>query len=143
MNSHLRAKEAVQQDILASLVRLIQTEFNESFRQVFTIHFPVRWPHFNPLNRTLKTGHLHPDTVTIPGGVPAQPTDRHHATPNRSPTLQKINSAEGKRAIYRPSTSGGAKSNTTDPPPSRPGVQTSPVNGKIREGNRSASATER
>ena len=55
VNSHLGSQAAVQQDILASLVRLIQTDFNESFRQVFTRHLPVRWPHFTPLIRTLTT----------------------------------------------------------------------------------------
>ena len=52
----------------AALVQLIQTEFNDSFRQVFTSHLPVRWPHFNPLIRTLTTGNFHPGTVTMPGG---------------------------------------------------------------------------
>ena len=52
----------------AALVILIQTKFNESFRQVFTSHLPVRWPHLTPLIRTLTTGHFRPDTVTMPGG---------------------------------------------------------------------------
>ena len=42
VNSHLRAQAGVQQDMPAALVRLIQTEFNESFRNVFTSHLPVR-----------------------------------------------------------------------------------------------------
>ena len=44
VKSRLQAQAAVQQDMLAALVRLIQTEFNESFSQVFTSHLPVRWP---------------------------------------------------------------------------------------------------
>ena len=68
VNSRLRAQVGAQQDIPAALVRLIQTEFNKSFRQVFTSHLPVHWPHLNPLIRTLTTGHFHPDTVTMPGG---------------------------------------------------------------------------
>ena len=48
VNSRLRAQAAVQQDILEALVRLIQTEFNEHFRQFFTSHLPVRWPTLLP-----------------------------------------------------------------------------------------------
>ena len=51
----------------AALVRIIQTEFNESFRNVFTSHLPVRWPHLTLLIRTLTTGNFRPDTVTMPG----------------------------------------------------------------------------
>ena len=51
-----------------TFVRLIQTEFNESFRQVFTSHLPMLWTHFTSLIRTLTTGHFRPDTVTMMGG---------------------------------------------------------------------------
>ena len=77
VNSRLRAQTGSQQDMPAALVRLIQTEFNESFRQVFISHLPVRWTHLTPLIITLTTGHFRPDTVTIPGGfrlnVPTAP----------------------------------------------------------------------
>ena len=52
----------------SALVRLTQTDFNESFRKIFTSHLPVRWPHLTPLIRTLTTGHFRPDAVTMPGG---------------------------------------------------------------------------
>ena len=68
VNSRLRAQAGSQKDMLDALVRLIKTEFNESFRQVFTSHLPVRWHHLTPLIRTLTTGHFLPDTVTMPGG---------------------------------------------------------------------------
>ena len=68
VNSRLRAQTGAQQDMPTALVRLIQTEFNESFRQVFTSHLPVHWPHPTPLIRTLTTGHFRPDTVKMPGG---------------------------------------------------------------------------
>ena len=68
VNSRLRAQEAVQQYMPAALVQLIQTGFDNIFRQVFTSHLPVRWPHFNPLIRTLTTGHFHLDTITMPEG---------------------------------------------------------------------------
>ena len=64
----LRAQAAVQQDMPAALVQFFQTEFNESFRQVFTNHLQVLWPHFTPLILTLTTCHFHPGTVTILGG---------------------------------------------------------------------------
>ena len=49
VNSRLQAQVAVQQDMPAALVQLVQTEFNKRFRQVFTRHLPVRWPHVTPL----------------------------------------------------------------------------------------------
>ena len=42
VNYRLHAQAGAQQYMPAALVRLIQTEFNESFRQVFTRHLPVR-----------------------------------------------------------------------------------------------------
>ena len=68
VNSRLRAQAAVQQDIPAALVQLIQTEFSESFRQTFTRHLPVRWTNFTPLIHNITTGHFHSGTVTILGG---------------------------------------------------------------------------
>ena len=68
VNSRLRAQAGAQQDMPAALVRLIHTKFNKSFRQVFTSHLPVRWPHLTPLIRTLTTGYFCPDTATVPGG---------------------------------------------------------------------------
>ena len=54
--------------MLAALIRLIQTEFNKSFQQVFTSHLPVLWPHLIPLIITLTTGHFRPNPITMPGG---------------------------------------------------------------------------
>ena len=51
-----------------TLVQLIQTEFNKSFRQAFTSHLPVLWTHFTPLICTLNTGNYHLGTVTMPEG---------------------------------------------------------------------------
>ena len=68
VNSCLRAQAVAQQDMPAALIRLIQTEFSKSFRQVFTSHLPVRWPHLTPLIRTLTKGQFRPDTITMPGG---------------------------------------------------------------------------
>ena len=69
VNSRLQYQASDQQDMPAALVRLIQTEFNESFRQVSTSHLPVRWTHLTPLTRTLTTGHFRPDMVTMTGGL--------------------------------------------------------------------------
>ena len=95
VNSRLQSQAAVQKDMLASLVQLIQTEFNESLRQVFTSQLPVHWPHFTPLTRTLTTAHFHPDTITMLGGfrhnlptaiTPHCTTDPHYKTP----TAQRV-----------------------------------------------------
>ena len=69
LSSRLRAQAAVQKDMPAALLRLIQTEFNKSFQHVFTSHLPVLWPHFTPLIQTLTTVYLFPGTVTMPGGL--------------------------------------------------------------------------
>ena len=45
VNSRLHAQAGAQQDMPSALVRLIQTEFNKSYRKVFTSHLQVRWPH--------------------------------------------------------------------------------------------------
>ena len=90
VNSHLRAQAAVQQDIPAALVQLVQTEFNESFRQVFTSHLPVCWPHFTPLILKLTKGHFPPVTVTMPGGsVLAPQTPPHHQGQQPHPSRHK------------------------------------------------------
>ena len=41
VTSCLQAQAAIQQDMPAALVRLVQTNFNERFRQVFTRHLLV------------------------------------------------------------------------------------------------------
>ena len=68
VNSRLRSQASVQQYTPEALIRLMQTEFNKIFQQVFAGHLLVLWPHFTPLTRTLTTGHCHPGTVTMPGG---------------------------------------------------------------------------
>ena len=99
VKSRLRAQVAVQQDTPAALVRLIQTEFDESFRQVFTSHLPVLWTHFTPLIRTLATGHFHPGTVTIPWGfwhsLPTTITAHRTAAPPHKTltTVQRVGEA--------------------------------------------------
>ena len=78
----------------AALVQLIQTEFNESLRQVFTSQLPVHWPHFTPLTRTLTTAHFHPDTITMLGGFrhnlpSAIMPHRNTASPYKKSTAQR------------------------------------------------------
>ena len=86
-------REVAREDLSEALVRLVQTEFNKSFRQAFTSHLPVRCPHLTPLIRTLTTGHFRPDTVTIPSGFrlnfpTAPPSYRSAAPQNRAPAQQ-------------------------------------------------------
>ena len=98
VNPRLRGQAAVQQDMPAALVQIIQSEFNESFCQAFTRHLPVRCPHFTPLIRTLITGHFHPGTFTMPGGfqysLPTAVTTHQSAAPPTRPQQQHIE--EGK-----------------------------------------------
>ena len=110
VNSCLGAQAAAQQDMPATLVTLIQTEFNKSFRQVFTSHLPVRWTHLTPLIRTLTMGHFRPDTVTMPGGfrhnLPAALTP-HQATapPQRTAPAQRggdAHTATSQVAVQNP-----------------------------------------
>ena len=89
VSARLRAQSHQQPDTLSALIHLIQTEFNESFRQVFVIPLPVRWSHFAPLVRNLTTGHFRASSVSIPGGFkdlksPPQKT-RHQQQGNPAP----------------------------------------------------------
>ena len=109
VNSRLRAQAGAQQDMPAVLVRLIQTEFNESFRQVFTSHLPVRWLHLTPLIRTLTTGHFRLDTITMPGrfrhNFPTAPPSYRSAAPqNRAPAQQggEEHTATSQVAVQNP-----------------------------------------
>ena len=114
VNSRLLAHASVQQDIPASLVRLIKNESKESFRQVFTSHLLVRWNHFNPLIRTLTTGHFHPDTVIMPGGF------RHNLptaiTPHQTTAPPYKNSTAQRGGEKYTSTAQVAVQNPTPPP---------------------------
>ena len=85
------------------------SEFNESFRQVFTSHLPVRWPHLSPLIRTLTTGHFRPDRVTMPDGfrlnVPTAPLSyRSAAHQNRAPAQRggEEHTATSQMAVQNP-----------------------------------------
>ena len=66
VSARLRAQSHHQPDMLAALIHLVQTEFNESFRKVFFSPLPVHWPHFSPLIRTLTTGHFWAIYVSMP-----------------------------------------------------------------------------
>ena len=81
VNSRLRSQAVVQQDMPEALVRRIQTEFNESFRQVFTSHLLVRWPHSTPLIRTFATVHFNLGTVTMHRELPTTVTSHRSAGP--------------------------------------------------------------
>ena len=109
VNYRLRSQAGAQQDMPAALIRLIQTEFNKSFRHVFTSHLLVRWPHLTPLIRTLMTRHFRPDKITMPGGfrlnVPTAPAS-YRATdpPHRAPAQRggDEHTATSKVAVKNP-----------------------------------------
>ena len=127
VNSRLRSQAGAQQDIPSALVRLIQKEFNESFRQVFNSHLPVRWPPPGAL-ATPDTSHQNPDDRTLPPrhGNNAQQISPQYA--NRSSVIQgnrptKLSTGTSRRRrTYRHITGGGTKPKTPPPPLSRTGV---------------------
>ena len=52
-----------------AIVRLIQNEFNESCRKVFTSELPVRWMYLMLLTRMITPGHLCLDSVSMQGSL--------------------------------------------------------------------------
>ena len=67
VNALLQAQFQHQPTIPTALVQLIQTDFNESFRQIFTSVLLVRSPELMPLMITLTTGHFRPESVYMSG----------------------------------------------------------------------------
>ena len=67
VNTRLGAQAWHQPTILTALVRLIKTEFNEIFRQVFTSALPVRWNQIANLVLILAIGNFIPYYVVMPG----------------------------------------------------------------------------
>ena len=65
----LRAQARQQPTFPAALLRLIQHEFTESFRQVLERRQRVRWPNLESLRRALPTVNFRPKLVALPGGV--------------------------------------------------------------------------
>ena len=73
--------------MLEALARLIQTEFNERFWQVFTSALPVRWPRLKTLIRTLTTGHFLPESVVMLGGFRDQLRGQTERQGNKLPMV--------------------------------------------------------
>ena len=73
----------------AALLRLIQKNFNESFRQALERRQRVIWPNLEILIRAIATRNFRPELVTLPGGLappehplpPPSATRRMVATP--------------------------------------------------------------
>ena len=84
VSTRICAQSQHQPGMPAALICLVHTEFNESFRQVFMIPLPVRWPHFAPLVRTLTTGHFRANSVSMTGGF-----KDHTPPPPRKRTITK------------------------------------------------------
>ena len=105
INSSLRAQAVVQQDMPAALVRIIQTDYNESFHQAFTSHLPVRWPHFNPLIRNLATLHFHLGTVAMPVGfqhsLPTSVAANRSAAPPHKTSTSPYQVGEAHTALLK------------------------------------------
>ena len=86
----LWAKAHHQSTFPASLIHLIQQEFNASFRQALDMRQMVRRPHFEIPRRALETGKFRPELVTLPGGLapPERPLHPLSAKRRQSSTLQ-------------------------------------------------------
>ena len=67
-STRLRTQAYLQNDMMEYLLRLIETEFNKSFFQVFKSLLPVCWPHLSTLTHMLTTGYFQYDCVVITVG---------------------------------------------------------------------------
>ena len=61
-----------QPSLPVALLRLLQTEFNKSFRQALERRYRVCWTDFERLRRELVTGNFHPENITLPGAFTTQ-----------------------------------------------------------------------
>ena len=69
VSPRLRAQARHQPTSPAALLRLIQQEFNESFRQALERQQRLIWPNFESLRKALAYGNFRPELVTLPGGL--------------------------------------------------------------------------
>ena len=79
VSPRLREQSCHQTTFTAALLRLIQKDFNEIFRQALERRQRVRRPNFESLRRAFATGNFRPELVTLPGGMaPIEPPLPHH-----------------------------------------------------------------
>ena len=67
VSPRLRAQALHQPTFPAALIRLIQQDFNERFRQALDRRHKVRWSNFDSLQRAIATGNFRPELITLPG----------------------------------------------------------------------------
>ena len=72
MGARLRAQTQRYPALPVALLRLLQTEFSEIFRQALERRQRVRWPDFERLRRDLATGNFRPDSIDLPGAFTPQ-----------------------------------------------------------------------
>ena len=74
--AHVGARFQVQMQrhttLSVALLRLLQIEFNESFRQALERRQQVHWPDFGRIRQDLATGNSRPDIIALPGAFKAQ-----------------------------------------------------------------------
>mmetsp|Transcript_50719 Transcript_50719/g.152753 ORF Transcript_50719/g.152753 Transcript_50719/m.152753 type:complete len:351 (-) Transcript_50719:1150-2202(-) len=76
-----------------AVIRVLQTEYNESFCQYLWGTGPVIWPDLAKLNRGLATGKFKPEQVSLPfpwrssSHPPPSPTHQPRTNPAAAPTL--------------------------------------------------------
>ena len=64
-----REQDRQQHTLPPAVLRLIQQEFNKSFRQALERWQRLPWPNFENLQRYLVTGHLRTELVALTGGI--------------------------------------------------------------------------
>ena len=67
VNTRLQAQLRHQPDMNIALVKLFQTDFNDSYQKVITVTLLVICPQLANITRTLKTGQLSLESMAMPG----------------------------------------------------------------------------
>ena len=139
VNSRLQAQVAVQQDIPAALFRIIQTEFNESFRQPPSALASLYPPFIQPHHRAHPTEHSQHARRVL-----TKSTNHRRSTPKRRPAPQDLDNTILRRGSpHHHITSGSTKFRATSTSPSWTSTQTPPVHGTSGGDIRHSSATNR
>ena len=76
IRARLQSQTQRQPTFSVALLRLLQTEFNESFHQALERRQRVRWPDFERLRRDFITGNFRPESINLQGL--SNPNSRYH-----------------------------------------------------------------
>ena len=92
VGARLQAKMQRKLTLPVTLLHLLQTELNKSFRQELERRQRVCWTDFEKLHHKFSMGNFRPKIITLPGAFPPQapvarapPLGDHTATPPPAP----------------------------------------------------------